>query len=127
MEVAYIIGFASGVLAFVVIGKVRLWLQSRSEELERKEQEKSRQQGVEQAVEYDALCGAKDIVRAPLEGAVYKLLVEDNTAVRKGDVVLIFESRKMEIEIKAPVDGYVKFYQLVKSTCPKDAPLFAVM
>ena len=127
MEVAYIIGFASGVLAFVVIGKVRLWLQSRSEELERKEQEKSRQQGVEQAVEYDALCGAKDIVRAPLEGAVYKLLVEDNTAVRKGDVVLIFESRKMEIEIKAPVVGYVKFYQPVKSTCPKDAPLFAVM
>ena len=127
MEVAYIVGFASGVLAFVVIGKVRLWLQSRSEELERKEQEKSRQQGVEQEVEYDALCGAKDIVRAPLEGAVYKLLVEDNAAVRKGDVVLIFESRKMEIEIKAPVDGYVKFYQLVKSTCPKDAPLFAVM
>ncbi len=127
MEVAYIIGFASGVFVFVVIGKVRLWLQSRSEELERKEQEKSRQQGVEQEVEYDALCGAKDIVRAPLEGAVYKLLVEDNAAVRKGDVVLIFESRKLEIEIKAPVDGYVKLYQLVKSTCPKDAPLFAMM
>lgn len=123
MGVAYIIGFASGVLALIVIGKVRLWLQSRSEELQRKEQEKLRQQ----EVEYDALCGAKDIVRAPSGGVVYKLLAEDNAAVRKGDVVLILESMKMEIEIKAPADGYVKFYRLAKSVCTKDAPLFAVM
>lgn len=127
MEIAYIVGLASGMLAFVVVSKVRLWLQSRSEELQRKGQEKSHQQGVEQEVEYDALYGVKDVVRAPLEGAVYKLLVDDNAAVRKGDVVLILESMKMEIEIKAPMDGYVKLYQSVKSTCPKDAPLFAVM
>lgn len=121
--IGYIIGFACGVLIFVVVGKVRLWLQSRSEELRRE----SRQQGVEQEVEYDTLYGAKDIVRAPWDGGVFKLLVDDGAVVRKGDVVLIFESLKMEFEIKAPADGYVKFYQLAKSVCPKDTPLFAVM
>lgn len=43
-------------------------------------------------------------IKAPMPGLVLKILVEENTEVKKGDNLLILEAMKMENIIKAPSD-----------------------
>ena len=45
---------------------------------------------------------------SPVSGSVWKVLAEPGTAVEAGEVVLIVESMKTEIEVQAPVAGTVK-------------------
>lgn len=46
-------------------------------------------------------------VRAPLNGTVARILVEDGQAIETGDVVVVLEAMKMETEITAPQAGIV--------------------
>lgn len=48
-------------------------------------------------------------VNAPVAGVFLRTAVAEGTSVKKGDNVVIIESMKMELEIKAPVDGKVHF------------------
>lgn len=46
-------------------------------------------------------------LRAPMPGLVVAILVEEGQAVKKGQVLLILESMKMQNELKSPRDGTV--------------------
>ena len=46
-------------------------------------------------------------LRAPMPGLVVAILVEEGQAVKKGQVLLILESMKMQNELKSPRDGMV--------------------
>jgi biotin carboxyl carrier protein len=46
-------------------------------------------------------------LRAPMPGLVVAILVEENQAIKKGQVLLILESMKMQNELKSPRDGTV--------------------
>ena len=48
-------------------------------------------------------------VNAPVAGVFLRTAVAEGAAVKKGDNVVIIESMKMELEIKAPVAGKVHF------------------
>ena len=54
-------------------------------------------------------------VTAPVAGVFLRTAVAEGTSVKKGDNVVIIESMKMELEIKAPVDGKVHFLASVGS------------
>ncbi len=46
-------------------------------------------------------------VKSTLPGSVFKILVKEGQAVKNGEVIIILEAMKMEIEIIAPSDGVV--------------------
>lgn len=48
-------------------------------------------------------------INAPVAGVFLRTAVAEGASVKKGDNVVIIESMKMELEIKAPVDGKVHF------------------
>lgn len=47
-------------------------------------------------------------VEAPLPGSVLRIVANPGTAVKEGDTLLVLESMKMEVEVKAPSDGNVQ-------------------
>ena len=47
-------------------------------------------------------------VPSPMPGNVFKVECKPGQAVKAGDVLVILEAMKMEIEVTAPVDGTVK-------------------
>ncbi|MBQ0052415.1 MAG: sodium-extruding oxaloacetate decarboxylase subunit alpha [Treponema sp.] len=52
--------------------------------------------------------GGED-VKAPVAGTLLKYAVADGSKVTKGQTVIIVESMKMELEVKSPADGTIKF------------------
>ena len=48
-------------------------------------------------------------VTAPVAGTLLKHSVNSGASVKKGDTVIILESMKMELEVKAPCDGTITF------------------
>ena len=52
--------------------------------------------------------GASVEVRSDLPGKILSIQVKQGDAVKTGDVLLMMEALKMEIEVKAPQDGVVK-------------------
>jgi oxaloacetate decarboxylase alpha subunit len=48
-----------------------------------------------------------EVLKAPLAGNIFKVLVDIGVQVQKGDVVLILEAMKMETEVRAASDGVV--------------------
>ena len=56
-----------------------------------------------------AASGSGTAVNAPVAGVFLRTAVAEGTSVKKGDNIVIIESMKMELEIKAPVDGKVHF------------------
>lgn len=51
--------------------------------------------------------GGEFHLKAPMPGLVVTVLVEEGQQVKKGQVLLILESMKMQNELKAPRDGMV--------------------
>lgn len=47
-------------------------------------------------------------IKAPMPGLVLKVLVEENTEVKKGDNLFILEAMKMENILKSSTDGVIK-------------------
>ncbi len=62
-----------------------------------------------------AASGSGTKVNAPVAGVFLRTAVPEGSSVKKGDNVVIIESMKMELEIKAPVDGKVHFLASVGS------------
>ncbi|MFP6654867.1 MAG: biotin/lipoyl-containing protein [Myxococcota bacterium] len=54
-----------------------------------------------------AATGSGEVVRAELAGQVLRILVGDGDSVAEGDVLIVIEALKMEIEIQAPCAGVV--------------------
>lgn len=54
-------------------------------------------------------------IPAPVAGTLLKLAVQEGSSVSSGDTVLIIESMKMELEIKATANGTVHFVSTVGS------------
>jgi biotin carboxyl carrier protein len=52
--------------------------------------------------------GGEFLLRAPMPGLVVAIPVEEGQEVKKGQVILILESMKMQNELKAPRDGVVE-------------------
>lgn len=52
------------------------------------------------------------ILRAPMPGLIVKVPVAEGAAVKKGDVLVILESMKMQNELKSPRDGKVSRVQV---------------
>jgi biotin carboxyl carrier protein len=51
--------------------------------------------------------GGEFHLKAPMPGLVVTILVEEGQAVKKGQVMLILESMKMQNELKSPRDGVI--------------------
>jgi oxaloacetate decarboxylase alpha subunit len=49
------------------------------------------------------------VIPAPVAGTVLRYAVSEGAEVKPGDTVIIIESMKMELEIKATVSGKVRF------------------
>ena len=52
--------------------------------------------------------GGADIT-SPVAGTLLRYAAESGASVKKGDTVIILESMKMELEVKAPADGTISF------------------
>ncbi|MBP5307858.1 MAG: acetyl-CoA carboxylase biotin carboxyl carrier protein subunit [Clostridia bacterium] len=48
-------------------------------------------------------------MKAPMPGMISGFKVENGAAVKKGQVVLVFEAMKMENDLTAPCDGVITF------------------
>ena len=46
-------------------------------------------------------------IKAPLPGAILKVIARSGDSVNEGDVLILMEAMKMETEIKAPCAGKV--------------------
>lgn len=55
-------------------------------------------------------------VNSPMPGNVFKVECKAGQAVKAGDVLVVLEAMKMEIEVAAPVDGTVKAVSAVVGT-----------
>ena len=55
-----------------------------------------------------ASSGSGEEVKASLPGAVFKVEVSEGDTVAEGDVLVVLEAMKMEIEVKAPKAGTVQ-------------------
>lgn len=70
---------------------------------------------------------AEATVRAPMPGTVISTAVAAGDAVRRGQVLLVIESMKMETAIAALCDGTVQaLHQAVGQTFDRDAPLVTI-
>ncbi|TWC39047.1 geranyl-CoA carboxylase alpha subunit [Pseudomonas sp. SJZ079] len=47
-------------------------------------------------------------VKAPMDGAIVEVLVEDGSRVNKGQLLLVLEAMKMEHPVKASIDGIIR-------------------
>jgi biotin carboxyl carrier protein len=119
--ITYAIGFISGIVITIIIGNIIPRIRSR---ILAAQKEKIKRRNIENDI---ALCSSKAVVRADYSGAVYKLCVPEAALVKEGDVVLVFETMKLEIEVKAPVTGFITFYREVGEVCDANDPLFAII
>ena len=55
-------------------------------------------------------------VTSPMPGTILSVNVAAGDAVKRGQVLMILEAMKMEIEVSAPVDGTVKAVSAVVGT-----------
>ncbi|UAB83700.1 acetyl-CoA carboxylase biotin carboxyl carrier protein subunit [Zunongwangia sp. SCSIO 43204] len=53
-------------------------------------------------------------IKAPMPGLILEVNVEEGTAVKEGNYLLVLEAMKMENTITAPRDGVVKSIQIKK-------------
>jgi geranyl-CoA carboxylase alpha subunit len=54
------------------------------------------------------------LVKAPMDGAIVELLIEDGNRVSKGQLLLVLEAMKMEHQVKASIDGIIRRVQVSK-------------
>lgn len=51
------------------------------------------------------------LINAPVSGTLLQHTVPEGADVKKGDAVIIIESMKMELVLKAPVSGIINFHK----------------
>ena len=67
--------------------------------------EDEREKRLKAAAGAEAVEGGEFHLKAPMPGLVVAILIEEGQEVKKGQVMLILESMKMQNELKAPRDG----------------------
>ena len=55
-------------------------------------------------------------MNSPMPGSIFKVECQVGQSVKAGDVLVVLEAMKMEIEVSAPVDGTVKSVSAVVGT-----------
>ena len=63
-----------------------------------------------------AVAAGETAVNSPMPGNIFKVECKVGQAVKAGDVLVVLEAMKMEIEVSAPVDGTVKAVSAVVGT-----------
>ena len=66
-------------------------------------------------------------VSAPMPGTILSVNVQNGSAVKKGDVLVILEAMKMENEIMAPCDGTVASVSVTKGAAVESGSLLCVI
>ncbi len=66
-------------------------------------------------------------VKATLPGTVFKLVASPGQSVKEGDVLLILEAMKMEIEVVAPQDGVVNSILVKQGDSVEDGQTLAII
>ena len=62
------------------------------------------------------MAAGETAVNSPMPGNIFKVECKVGQAVKAGDVLVVLEAMKMEIEVSAPVDGTVKSIAAVVGT-----------
>jgi oxaloacetate decarboxylase alpha subunit len=63
------------------------------------------------------------VIPAPVAGVVLRYAVAEGATVKSGDNIIIMESMKMELEIKATVGGKVHFIAAAGSQVASQQPI----
>ena len=66
-------------------------------------------------------------MNSPMPGNVFKVECKPGQAVKAGDVLVILEAMKMEIEVTAPADGTVKSVAAAVGTAVNTDDLLVVL
>ena len=66
-------------------------------------------------------------IRANLPGSVFKIVANVGDSVKEGDVIVILEAMKMEIEVVAPTDGVVSSIEVSEGQSVENGQLLAVI
>ncbi len=81
----------------------------------------------EAAAPSDAATGVGIDIKALLPGAVWKIVANPGQSVAEGDVIMILESMKMEIDVVAPKGGVVKSINVAVNDKVVEGQLVAVI
>lgn len=66
-------------------------------------------------------------IKASLPGSVFKVIAKEGDSVKTGDVIVILEAMKMEIEIVSPKDGVVSSINVNEGQTVENGQLLAVI
>ncbi|MBE0491839.1 MAG: biotin attachment protein [Sulfurospirillum sp.] len=66
-------------------------------------------------------------ITASLPGSVFKLISSVGASVKEGEVILVLEAMKMEIEIVAPCDGVIKSINVQKGQSVENGQVLATL
>lgn len=66
-------------------------------------------------------------VKSPMPGTIVKVVANEGSTVKKGDVILILEAMKMENEITSPVDGTIVEFAVAKGATVNTGDVLAVI
>ena len=80
----------------------------------------------EQAQVKKSITGGEQ-VKSPMPGTIVKVVANEGSTVKKGDVILILEAMKMENEITSPVDGTIVEFAVAKGTTVNTGDVLAVI
>lgn len=69
----------------------------------------------------------REVVKAPMAGAIMDIKVNVGSAVKKGDILLLLEAMKMENEITAHVDGIIAEIKVEKGACVSAEDVLVVL
>lgn len=68
-----------------------------------------------------------ETVTSPMPGNILDVKVQNGTAVKRGDVLLILEAMKMENEIVAPCDGTIASVNVTKGSSVETGAVLCVI
>ena len=74
-----------------------------------------------------AVAAGETPVNSPMPGNIFKVECKPGQAVKAGDVLVVLEAMKMEIEVSAPVDGTVKSVSATVGTAVNTDDLLVVL
>ena len=66
-------------------------------------------------------------VSSPMPGTILSVNVQNGSAVKKGDVLMVLEAMKMENEIMAPCDGTITSVNTSKGSTVESGTLLCVI
>ncbi len=74
-----------------------------------------------------AVAAGETAVKSPMPGNIFKVECSVGQSVKAGDVLVVLEAMKMEIEVSAPVDGTVKSVSATVGTAVNTDDLLVVL